>query len=86
MRLKIENAELLERLGRGEYEIDARAVAEAILRRRTNPFAGLPSLEMLESPELDLTALSAEEGEALANPHAADPADATTRSSNGLCH
>ena len=86
MRLKIENAELLERLGRGEYEIDARAVAEAILRRRANPFGGLPSLEMLEAPELDLPAVSTEEGEALAEPHATDPADTGPRCFGGLCH
>ena len=85
MRVKIENGELKERLRRGEYVIDAPAVAEAMLRRDTNPFAGLPSLEVLESSELDLPAVSADDDEAFARPHATDPGDAGSCRSGGLC-
>ena len=85
MRLKIENGELKQRLRRGEYVIDAPAVAEAMLRRRTNPFSGLPPLEMLESTQLDLTAVSADDDEAFAEPHATDPGDAGSCRSGGLC-
>ena len=46
------NMDLLRRLSRGEYVVDAKAVAEAILRRRGDALKApsRPS-EVLETPE-----------------------------------
>lgn len=54
MNQEAKNTELLRRLSRGEYEVDAHAVAEAILRRRTGGLeAPSRQSEVLEAAEDD---------------------------------
>lgn len=62
-------SELARRLAGGNYQIDAEAIAEAIIRRsRTDWFLGSRLTEMLESGETDRVPRSIEQQRARARP------------------
>jgi hypothetical protein len=59
---KAANEELLSRLAHGEYQVDARAVAEAMLRRRClDPLlvGGARPSEVLEAVQVEKPAVTA---------------------------
>lgn len=62
-------SELARRLAGGNYQIDAEAIAEAIIRRsRTDWFLGSRLTEMLESGEADRVPRSIEKQRSRARP------------------
>ena len=63
------NPDLARRLERGEYVIDAEAIAEAIVRRRsTGWFLGSRLAEMLEADDPDRVPASIEKQRARSHP------------------
>lgn len=63
--------ELAERLERGEYVIDSRAVADAMVRRHADRDEALRLSRVLVSGQVDRTSALVEEPEARARPDAA---------------